>query len=240
MNISILIVEDEPSIADTLQYALEKEQYQVFHALNAQQALDLCSLKNIDLALLDVGLPDLDGFSLARKLMQNHNFPILFLTARNDEIDRIVGLELGADDYILKPFSPREVVARVRAVLRRCQKQQEFTVEQPAHLMQIAQESLPFLNFIIDEDAFEIKLKSEKLDFSKIEFNIVLQLFKNPSRVYSRDQLMAFIWDDPLKSTERTIDTHIKNIRAKFAKVDPLFDPIKTIRGIGYSWQMNL
>jgi two-component system catabolic regulation response regulator CreB len=230
----ILIVEDEPSIADTIKYVLTQNNFEIFHALNAQSAIEYCAQNPIDLAILDIGLPDMDGLCLAKILQQKHRFPFFFLTARNDEIDRIIGLEIGADDYITKPFSPRELLARVRVVLRRVQNHETFLQNSKEHLVLTNQSNL----IQIDEEKHIIYLNSQKIDFSRTEFDLILHLKSNSERVYSRDQLMAFIWEEPLKSTERTVDTHIKNIRAKFAKIQEDFNPILTIRGVGYRWEI--
>ncbi|HXF46494.1 MAG TPA: winged helix-turn-helix domain-containing protein, partial [Burkholderiaceae bacterium] len=174
------------------------------------------------LAILDVGLPDANGFDLFKRLQQlAPAMPAIFLTARSGEVDRVVGLELGADDYVPKPFSPRELVARVRTVLRR--------------LARAAAAAPQAAEFAVDDERKTIRFRGRALELSRLEYRLLKVLIERPGRVYSRDELMNLAWDDPTASFDRTVDAHIKQLRAKLRAVDPAADPIQTHRGLGYS-----
>lgn len=219
----ILIIEDEPAIAETIVYALGTDGFTCVWAATGQAALALLPQQTFALAILDVGLPGTNGFELFRLLAPH--LPVIFLTARADEIDRIVGLELGADDYMAKPFSPRELCAQVRTVLRRLQKQHiaaslPAAVETPFH---------------IDEERKRISYIGVWLELSRTEFRLLRVLVGKPGRVFSRDELMHHAWEHPDVSLERTVDTHIKLLRAKLRAVRPEPDPIVTHRGLGYA-----
>jgi two-component system catabolic regulation response regulator CreB len=226
----ILVVEDEPAIADTIVYALSTEGFNPHWSANAQAALEAAAASTSNpfaLAILDVGLPDLNGFDLFRRLQQvDPALPAIFLTARTSEIDRVVGLELGADDYVAKPFSPRELIARVRTVLRRIKRSAAHGAV-PAPRAQTA--------FAIDDERKQIRFRGQTLDLSRYEYRLLKVLAERPGRVYSRDELMNLVWDDPAASFDRTVDAHIKQLRAKLRSVDSALDPIQTHRGLGYS-----
>ena len=219
----ILVVEDEPSISDTVSYALSTEGFEPLLCRTAREGLDALVVHEPALAILDVGLPDTNGFELCKSIRAQSNIPVLFLTARAEEVDRVVGLELGADDYMVKPFSPRELVARVRAILRRSQ---EAASTRPA---------APSKAFVIDESRVTISFKGEPLDLSRTEYRLLCVLVRNPGRVYSRDELMDRAWEEPDMSLARTVDTHIKTIRSKLRAIDADGDYIVTHRGFGYS-----
>ncbi|WP_295455420.1 two-component system response regulator CreB [uncultured Thiodictyon sp.] len=228
----ILIVEDEQAIADTLIYALGTDGFVTEHCLLGRDALAALRRGNFVLMILDVGLPDMNGFDLCRELRRESNIPVIFLTARNDEIDRIVGLEIGADDYVVKPFSPREVAARVRSVLRRARPAPTLPDRQPDPPTDLPP-TAP--GFAIDEDAHCIRYCGQALELTRYEHLLLKTLVESPRRVFSREQLMQRVWTAPDHSLERTVDTHIKTLRAKLKAVDPAADPIVTHRGIGYS-----
>jgi two-component system catabolic regulation response regulator CreB len=213
----VLIVEDEPAIADALLFALAKEGFETLHAPTLLRAKELAA--NSDFLVLDVGLPDGNGFDFLREFRAESQTPVLLLTARAEEVDRIVGLEMGADDYVVKPFSPREVAARVRAILRR--------VRAP-----VSDQSSSFL---VDEKKQIIKYKTRALVLSRTEYRILTLLIEKPGWVYSREKIMDLAWDEPEESFDRAVDTHIKNIRARLKEIDPHTDPIVTHRGAGYS-----
>lgn len=221
MKPRILIIEDEPAILDNIQYALESEGLETLRLSEGLPALELLAGEWIDLILLDIGLPDINGIDLCREIRQSHATPIIFLTARNEEIDRVLGLELGGDDYVTKPFSPRELCARVKAVLRR-------TAGSPAS-------TPPHSSFEVDNSKRRIHYHGQLLDLSRYEYEILSVFIHRPGQVFSRDQLMARVWDQPETSLDRSVDTHIKNIRAKLKAVRPDEDPIVTHRGFGYS-----
>jgi two-component system, OmpR family, catabolic regulation response regulator CreB len=221
MKPKILIVEDEPAIADTIQYALETEGFETRILSEGAPALMLLSENRFDLIILDIGLPDMSGLELCKAVRKTYALPIIFLTARADEIDRVVGLEIGADDYVVKPFSPRELSARVKAILRRTKNADQSFSSPPA--------------FQVDAIRRRILYMGQVLDLSRYEFNLLEAFIRRPGRVFSRDQLMELAWDDPAASMDRTIDAHIKNIRAKLKGIHPAADPIITNRGVGYS-----
>lgn len=226
MKPMLWLVEDEPSIADTLIYTLESENFQVRWFERSELALKALAQGAPALAILDVGLPDINGFELCRQLLaQAAELPILFLTARSEEIDRLIGLEMGADDYVTKPFSPREVSARVRAILRRQQKQQRS--QQPA--------LYHFSAFTLDEAGASVSYHQQPLQLTRYEFLLLKTLLLAPGRVFSRQQLMDIVWAQSEESLDRTVDTHIKTLRAKLRGVDAREPPIHTHRGLGYS-----
>lgn len=224
---NVLLVEDEPAIADTLVYALKTECFEVKHALTGQEALDAFSEKPFEFVILDIGLPDMTGLDVCRKLREESTVPVLFLTARDGEVDRILGLELGGDDYVTKPFSPREIVARIRAILRRSAAQATAATT-PAS-------AAPAGPLHHDASAMRIHCHGTELDLTAHEYKLLLVFIKNPRRVLTRDQLLDHAWADPGAVTDRTIDAHIKSIRAKLRAVKAgAEDFIQTRRGLGY------
>jgi two-component system, OmpR family, catabolic regulation response regulator CreB len=227
MSLEILIVEDEPAIADTLQYALETEGFNPVVAPTGQEALALIENGGIALVILDIGLPDINGFELCKQIRQKTPLPIIFLTARNEEVDRVVGLEIGGDDYVVKPFSPRELTARVKAVLRRVQPVARF-----------ASEAAPV--WAVDAARRQIRYFGRVLDLSRTEYELLQTFIRRPGRVFTREQLMASVWDEPEASMDRTVDAHIKNLRAKLKAVRADLDPIATHRGTGYALREDL
>lgn len=223
----IWLIEDEPSIADTLIYTLESEGFSVEWFDRGEPALQRLAQQAPALVILDVGLPDINGFDLCRQLLSHdENLPVLFLTARNDELDRIIGLEIGADDYVTKPFSPREVSARVRTILRRLQKQQRRESAPSAVALGV---------FVLDEDAATILYRHQPLMLTRYEYLLLKTLLLAPGRVFSRQQLMDTVWAGAEESMDRTVDTHIKTLRAKLKAIDDVSNPIQTHRGLGYS-----
>ncbi|KAG8153196.1 two-component system response regulator CreB [Burkholderia catarinensis] len=231
---NILIVEDEMAIADTIVYALGTDGMQTVHCTLGQEALDRLRDTRFDLVVLDVGLPDLGGFEVCRRLRTFTDVPVIFLTARHDEIDRIVGLEIGADDYVVKPFSPRELAARVRVILRRFHRT-AAPESTPAPVA--AHAATTALGFTLDTDGARVSWLGHALDLTRYEFGLLALLVRHPGRIYSREQLMDLVWHEAFDSADRTVDTHIKTLRAKLRAIDPERDPIRTHRGMGYSLQ---
>ncbi len=224
----VLLVEDEPAIADTLVYALETECFEVTHALTGGDGLVAFGEKPHDLVILDIGLPDMTGLDVCRKLRDSSQVPVLFLTARDGEVDRILGLELGGDDYVTKPFSPREIVARVRAILRRAS---------PSPASPRKMHGGPLAH---DEEAMRICCHGCPLELTAHEYKLLLVLLKRPGRVLTRDQLLDHAWEDPGAVTDRTIDAHVKSIRAKLKVAHAgSEDLIQTRRGLGYVLVMD-
>ncbi len=220
----ILIVEDEANIASTIKIAIENEAFECTWAASGNDALELIESHPIDLIVLDVGLPDINGFELLKIIRSRHSTPVIFLTARGEEIDRVVGLEIGADDYLTKPFSPRELVARIKAILRRISRPEANT--NPSHEQS---------EFTVLKDQARIDFKNESLDLTLAEFKLLGGMLEQPNRVFTRAQLLEIIWEKQHPSDERTIDTHIKSLRAKLKAVDETSEHINTHRGIGYS-----
>lgn len=219
MKPHILIVEDESAIAETLLYACNEAGMGTTHVMLGQAGVNALKTQSIDFVVLDVGLPDQSGFEVCKQIRVFSNVPILFLTARNHEIDRIVGLEIGADDYVTKPFSPREVVARISAILRRGQ-------HNPTH---------PSSEFVLDDMQRRIQYLGQYLTLTRYEFLLLKTLINSPKRVYSRDQLMDIVWRDAEDTLERTVDAHIKTLRSKLRAINPDSKAIITHRSMGYS-----
>ena len=217
MSGRILVVEDERAIADTLLYALRTEGFEPVLCELGSQAIELIRSDEPVLVILDVGLPDLSGFEVCRRIRTFSEVPILFLTARAEEVDRIVGLEIGADDYVTKPFSPREVATRVRAILRRSRPHQVKS------------------GFHLDASSRRVTYSGYLLDLTRFEYELLRTLLTHRGRVFTRSELMEMVWSGAEETQDRTVDTHIKTLRAKIRAVSPQADPIQTHRGLGYS-----
>ncbi|MDN5513913.1 MAG: two-component system response regulator CreB [Pseudomonas sp.] len=220
----ILIVEDEAAIADTLVYALQAEGFVTQWTSLGGEALTLLENGTFDLTILDVGLPDISGFDVCKRLRRFSEVPVIFLTARSEEIDRVVGLEIGADDYVVKPFSPREVAARVKAILKRVAPREAPAASAPS-------------TFQIDDAAFRIHYHGQALSLTRHEFRLLRTLLGQPRRVYSREQLLDALGVASEAGYERNIDSHIKSVRAKLRAIAPSEEPIQTHRGLGYSYE---
>ncbi len=217
----ILVVEDEAVIAETIVYALQTEGFTPVWKTTGREALAVLAKEPVAFVVLDVGLPDMSGFDLCRELRKRHAVPVIFLTARSGEVDKVVGLELGADDYLAKPFSPRELTARIRAVLRRSNGP-TAPAAAPA-------------GWTHDAAKCRISFRGKTLDLTRNEYRLLGALLAAPGRVFSREQLMTAAWDDPGASLDRTVDAHIKTLRAKLRTAGPDADPIVTHRGLGYA-----
>lgn len=229
----ILLVEDETSIADTLIYALETERFEVSHVTTGREALGLLAASDdegcFDLAILDVGLPDMSGFDLCGEIRRDSQLPVIFLTARDSEIDRILGLELGGDDYVTKPFSPREVVARVRAIMRRAQASESSKGEPRSEIHTEG-------HLRHDAASMQVSFHQQPLVLTAHEYKLLVALMSQPGRIFTREQLLIKAWDDPASAMDRTVDAHIKSLRAKLRSCSENGDdPIETRRGLGYT-----
>ncbi|HWN71290.1 MAG TPA: response regulator transcription factor [Haliangium sp.] len=218
----ILIADDEANIRDVVQYALERDGYQVETAADGQTALARIEAGGIDLVVLDVLMPELDGLNLCRKLRERGDVPIIFLSSRTEEADRILGLELGGDDYVTKPFSPRELSTRVKAVLRRVAARRG-TEASPA---------IVYGPLVLDPAAHELRVEGEKIALTVTEFRLLAAILERPGRVLTREQLIERAYEPGLHVSERTIDTHIRRIRAKLRRFG--VNPIETVHGLGY------
>lgn len=224
---AILLLEDDPAIAATVAFALQREGFVVTQTLLVREAEQLLRDGRAALAILDVGLPDGSGLDLCRELRRDADarlasLPVLMLTARSEEIDRVLGLELGADDYMAKPFSPRELVARVRALLRRA------ALSPPAPAPGAA------AGFEVDEDGMRIRYAGTWLALTRLEYGLLRTLLAAPSRIHSRESLLRAVWGHDSEASDRTVDTHVKTLRAKLREHAPGRDPIATYRGQGY------
>jgi len=218
----ILIVEDEPKIASLLEdYLQSRGGYQCHSVHRGDEAIDAFRAESPDLVLLDLMLPGLDGIEVCKSLRAESPVPIIMLTARTEEIDRLLGLELGADDYICKPFSPREVVARVKAVLRR-------TMPGENNGQPLA------TGLVVDRERFFASLHGSELDLTPVEFALLEALQARPGKVLTREQLLDHMYDDYRVVSDRAVDTHIKNLRKKIAAIDPDLQMIESIYGLGY------
>ena len=228
MSLRILLLEDDPAIAGTVAFALQREGFAVDHALLVGTARAGVAAALPSLAILDVGLPDGSGLDLCREWRQSgvdalRALPVLMLTARAEELDRVVGLELGADDYLTKPFSPRELVARVRALLRRATLAPAVAAPPATGL------------FELDADGQRIRFAGQWLVLTRLEYGLLRALLRTPGRIRSREALLDEVWGDSGDATDRTVDTHVKTLRAKLRAVRPDLEPIVTHRGMGYS-----
>lgn len=231
----ILIIEDEPAIADTLVYALKTEGFMPEWCATGAAGLAALAKKPFALVVLDVGLPDGSGFEMCKAIRLRSAVPVIFLTARNAELDRVLGLELGGDDYMVKPFSPRELTARVKAILRRTAGGGAAIIPDQCHLLNDIGSGPAQREFVVDEERCTIAYRGVALDLTRYEFRLLKVLVAKPGRVFSREQLMSAVWEDPGASLDRTVDAHIKTVRAKLRAIAPDADPIQTHRGLGYS-----
>ena len=228
MKPRILVVEDEPSILESVLYALNTDGMEATGASTCAAGLEALMQGGIDLAIMDVGLPDGSGMELCKNLRRTSSIPVIFLTARASEEDRIVGLEIGGDDYVVKPFSPRELCARVKAVLRRAPNVGTTATPTAAPVTDGLQ---------IDESRMQASYAGQALVLSATELKLLRVLSRHPGRVYSREQLMDRAWDDPGAALERTVDAHIKTLRQKLRSISGDKEFIVTHRGFGYSYQ---
>lgn len=222
----ILIADDDPKVHECLSAYFQKENYQVFDAYDGESAMEQFAIVRPDVLVLDVMMPKKDGFTVCREIREKSNLPILMLSARTEEFDRLLGLELGADDYITKPYSPREVVARAKAVLRRMAEMR--AAGSGGHLV--------VGNLDIDMNAFIVRLNGRMIPCTPKETEILWTLASNPGMVFSREQLLQNIWGYDFLGDTRAVDSHIKRIRAKLCSADNAWD-IKTVWGVGYRFE---
>ena len=224
MKTTILVVDDEPAILDVLTYNLEKAHYRVLQARNGEEALDLAHEETPDLIILDLMLPGLDGFEVCRTLRQEGEVPIIMLTALDEEVDRVVGLELGADDYVVKPFSMRELMARVKSVLRRVR-----SVPTPqSQLLRVG-------DLVLDVDRHEVHFGDMPITLSALEFELLHTLMRHAGQVLNREQLLSQVWNYDYHGDQRTVDTAVKRLRVKLRAADPrAADLLQTVRSVGY------
>jgi two-component system OmpR family response regulator len=218
---NVLVVDDDSHIREVVRFALEKAGHHVEEAPDGKQALAAFEARPFDAVVLDIVMPEQDGIEVCRKLRETSRVPILFLSSRDDEVDRILGLELGADDYVTKPFSPRELVARIKALLRRSAPPEE-----------VAAEPLRRGEITVDPVQHRCFFKTTELTLTVTEFALLQALMKTPGKVFTRDELVDRAYGHGHVITERTVDSHIRRIRKKFKPYDA--DPIETVYGLGY------
>ncbi len=219
----ILIVEDEEKLARLLEEYLQRSGFRTHHLARGDEAIPWVKRTPPDLMLLDLMLPGLDGMDVCRDLRRFSRLPVIMTTARVEEIDRLLGLELGADDYVCKPYSPREVVARVKAVLRR---------------LEPVSDGEPEARIRVDMDRFEARIGDRLLDLTPVELRLLDCFLRHPGRVFSRGQLMDRLYQDNRVVTDRTVDSHIKNLRRKLAEAVPDSEPIRSVYGVGYKLEV--
>ena len=220
----VLIVEDEKKLADVLIAYLNQDQFKVTHFESGSDVVDWVKTNQPNIILLDLMLPDINGKDLCKEIRQFSMVPIIMVTAMIDEIDRLIGLELGADDYVCKPFSPKEVVARVKAVLRRSEGDLNQAEVYDA--------------FEVNDQTYSIKLHQDRLDLTPVEFRLLKMFLQSPGRVFNRDQILNNIFEDGRIVLDRTVDTHVKNLRHKLKTASPEHDYIRSVYGIGYSFEL--
>ncbi|MFS0780623.1 winged helix-turn-helix domain-containing protein [Bacillus sp. 1P06AnD] len=233
MGKKVLVVDDEQSILTLLQYNLEQSGFQVITAMDGEEAIEKAMSEQPNLLILDLMLPKLDGIEVCKLLRQRKmSVPILMLTAKDDELDKILGLELGADDYMTKPFSPREVIARVKAILRRSIIQQESkdATDEDGESIRIAE-------LMIYPEKYETYFRNQKLELTPKEFELLVYLAKNKGRVHTRDQLLSAVWNYDFAGDTRIVDVHISHLREKIENDTRKPRYIKTIRGLGYKFE---
>jgi len=220
----VLIVEDEKKLADVLIEYLSKDQFKTTHFESGEGVVDWVRNNEPNIILLDLMLPDVNGKDLCKQIRQFSSIPIIMVTAMIDEIDRLIGLELGADDYVCKPFSSKEVVARVKAVLRRSEGDY------------ISGET--YDAFEVSDETYSISLNQDRLDLTPVEFRLLKMFLQNPGRVFNRDQILNNVFEDGRIVLDRTVDTHVKNLRQKLKSASPEDDYIRSVYGIGYSFEL--
>ena len=230
MTARVLIVEDEEKIRNLLRMFLEREDLEVEEAENGLQALEKLKEKSFQLVILDIMMPEMDGWTTCRKIRQDNDLPIIILTARGEEVDRVLGFELGADDYVVKPFSPQELVLRVKAHLRRTAPKEP----QPAN-----KDVLSFGKFSINVPSRLVTFGQEGINLTPIEFELLHFLARHPGQVFSREQLLEKVWGYDFFGEVRTVDTHIKRLREKLARVNSVAaEVVATVWGVGYKFEV--
>lgn len=222
---SILVVEDDPKISDVLEYALHAEGYEVALTRRGREAVELCRSAPPCAIILDVGLPDIDGFEVCRQIRGFSTVPIIFLTSKTDEINRVVGLEIGGDDYVSKPFSTRELTARIKAIRRR---------REPPASPSVSATALTHGPLAIDPEKMRVLCHGDEISLTRQEFRLLELLASHPGRVFTREQVLDRAWSDGGVVTDRTIDVHIKSLRKKLADAPDAAEMIETVRGVGY------
>lgn len=231
--LKVLVADDDPNVREIIRIYFEQQQIQMIEAQDGVEAIEQTEAMSPDLIVMDVMMPRMDGLEASRQILKKFDTPIIMLTAKGEEFDRVLGLELGADDYMTKPFSPRELVARIKAIFRRIQPlqlQTEVTAE-PNHIFE-------FGGLIIHLERREVIIHGEKIKFRPKEFELLVHLAKSPGNVYTREQLLEQVWGFDFFGDARTVDVHVKKVRQKLSKFGN--DCIQTIWGVGYKFEVDL
>ena len=230
----ILVVDDEKPIPDIVKFSLTKEGFEVITAFDGEEGLVAFNEKNPDLVILDLMLPQIDGLEVCREIRKTSNVPIIMVTAKDSEIDKVLGLELGADDYVIKPFSPRELMLRINAILQRTKRSVFYTPEL------YTKDVLVFPGLIIDVNSHKVIVEDSEVLLTPKEFDLLLFLAKSPDKAFKRNEILRAVWDYDFYSDLRTVDTHIKRVRKKFDKISPIVaQMIVTVWGIGYKFDTS-
>ena len=223
----IMVVDDDSNICELLRLYLEKEGFDAVIAPNGMKALEMFDSEKPDLILLDVMMPQLDGWQVCREIRKKSQCPIIMLTAKGEVFDKVLGLELGADDYVVKPFEAKEVIARVKAVLRRCGAQEQKKSKE-----------VQYDNLYINMENYELRVRGKQIDTPPKEMELIYHLASNPNRVYTRDQLLDEVWGFEYYGDSRTVDVHIKRLREKLDGVSDQWN-LKTVWGVGYKFEVK-
>lgn len=228
-HIKVLIADDNPNVCEIIKLYFEKNEIEVVLADNGRSAVELAKTENPDMVILDIMMPEMDGLEACRNIRKHMNVPIIMLTAKDEEFDRVLGLEIGADDYVTKPFSPRELVARIKAILRRSVPEQEISVPEKRNNFDLGA-------LFIDIQRREVTAGKEKIFFRPKEFDLLTHFAENPGNVLTRDQLLEHVWGYDYFGDIRTVDVHVKKVREKLKEHD--ISCIHTIWGVGYRFEM--
>jgi two-component system response regulator ResD len=228
-GLRVLVADDDPNVREIIRLYFEKQQIQMLEAQNGREALDKVEQESPDVVILDVMMPVMDGYEACREMIKKYDTPIIMLTAKGEEFDRVLGLELGADDYVTKPFSPRELVARMKAIFRRMQHRKPAGEEEAKHILQ-------FDGISIDQIRREVIIDGEKVVFRPKEFDLLVHLAKSPGNVHTREQLLTHVWGYDFLGDIRTVDVHVKKVREKLGP--KLSECLATVWGVGYKFEV--
>ena len=226
-GVKIMVVDDDSNICELLRLYLEKEGFEAVIASNGQKALDMFDAEKPDLMLLDVMMPQLDGWQVCREIRKESSCPIIMLTAKGEVFDKVLGLELGADDYVVKPFETKEVIARIKAVLRRSGAQDQKKAKE-----------VSYDGLYINMENYELRVRGKQIDTPPKEMELIYHLASNPNRVYTRDQLLDEVWGFEYYGDSRTVDVHVKRLREKLDGVSDQWT-LKTVWGVGYKFEVK-
>ncbi|RKN86204.1 response regulator transcription factor [Paenibacillus ginsengarvi] len=226
-RMKVLVADDDPNVREILRIFFQSHQYDLLEAENGAEAVQLVELENPDIVILDVMMPVMDGFTACREILKKRDVPIIMLSAKGDEFDRVLGLELGADDYVTKPFSPRELMSRIKAIFRRMQRKSGNEEE--------IRTVYDFGELVIDPERREVVVNGEKCPFRPKEFDLLVHLAKSPGTVFSREQLLEQVWGYDFYGDIRTVDVHIKKLRERLADLRNGY--IHTVWGVGYKFE---